>query len=124
MTMEPLVPHPKVTPLSPGRHAWQLTVDEETQELLDYAQALLGDAVPSGDVPEVLKRSLLSLVQEIEKKKFAKSARLGRRRSAASGRYVSAHVRSTVWQRDGGQCTFVSDKGNAATGARGSSSTT
>ena len=111
MTMEPLVPHPKVTPLSPGRHAWQLTVDEETQELLDYAQALLGHAVPSGDVGAVLKRSLRSLVQEIEKKKFAKCARLGQRRGAATGRYVPAKVRSTVWQRDGGQCTFISEKG-------------
>ena len=111
MAMEPLAPRPKVTPLSPGRHAWQVTVDEETQELLDYAQALLGDAVPSGDVEEVLKRSLRSLVQEIEKTKFAKSARLGRRRGAATGRYVPAHVRGTVWQRDGGQCTFVSEKG-------------
>ena len=119
ISKEPLAQRPKVAPLSPGRYAWQVTVDEETQELLGYAQALLGHAVPSGDLATVLKRSLRSLVQEIEKKKFAKCARLGQRRGSTTSRYVPARVRATVCQRDGGQCTFVSDKGKRCEERRG-----
>ena len=116
--MEPLPPRAKVAPLSPSRYALQVTVDEETHELLRYAQALLGHAVPSGDVAAVLKRALGSLAQELEKKKFAKSARLRTGQGTATGRYVPVAVRSTVWQRDGGQCTFVSEKGKRCEGGR------
>jgi 5-methylcytosine-specific restriction endonuclease McrA len=101
----------KLAPLSPERFAWQVTVDRETHELLRYVQSLLGHAVPSGDVATVLKRSLNLMAQHLEQQKFARSARSRPRRSHANGRYVPAEIRRTVWQRDGGQCTFVSEKG-------------
>ena len=101
----------KLTPLSPERFALQVTIDQETYQQLRYAQSLLGHALPSGDVAKVLKRALDSLVQELERRKFAKSARSRPRRSHANGRYVPAEVRRSVWQRDSGQCTFVSEDG-------------
>ena len=76
-----------------------------------YAQALLGHAVPSGDVAQVLKRAMNALVRELERDKFAKSARSRPSRGTDDPRYVPADVRRTVWQRDGGQCTFVSEHG-------------
>ena len=108
----PLVSRTKLAPLSPGRYALQLTVDQATYDQLRYAQALLGHAVPSGAVEQVLKRALDSLVQQLEQQKFARSARSRpRQQSSAAGRHVPAEIRRTVWQRDGGQCTFVSDRG-------------
>ena len=104
-------PRAKFTPLSPGRFALQATVNRNTYEQLRYAQSLLGHAVPSGDVAAVLERVLDLAVAVLEQKKFAKCARSRPRRSSANGRYVPAEIRRTVWQRDGGQCTFVSDKG-------------
>jgi hypothetical protein len=101
----------KLAPLSPGRIGLQVTVDQETHDLLRYAQALLGHALPSGDVATVLKRALGSLVRELEQQKFARSARSRPQHSRAHGRYIPAEVRRTVWQRDGGQCTFVSERG-------------
>lgn len=113
---EPVVPVPpapraKLAPLSPGRFAWQVTVDQETQDQLRYAQSLLGHSVPSGDVATVLKRALGSLVRELEQQKFGKCARSRPRRSSANGRYVPTEIRRKVWQRDGGQCTFVGEQG-------------
>jgi 5-methylcytosine-specific restriction endonuclease McrA len=86
-------------------------MDQNMYEQLRYAQSLLGHALPSGDVMKVLERALGSLVRELEQKKFARCARSRPRRSSANGRYVPAEIRRTVWQRDGGQCTFVSEKG-------------
>ena len=108
---EPLSSRAKLAPLSPGRFALQVTIDEETHEALRYAQALLGHSVPSGDVAAVLKRAALALVQMLEKQKFAKSERSRPQRGDAKGRYLPAAVRKAVWERDGGQCTFVSEKG-------------
>jgi 5-methylcytosine-specific restriction endonuclease McrA len=104
-------PRARIAPLSPGKFALQATMRQEMYEKLRYAQALLGHALPSGDVMQVLERGLDSLVEGLEKKKFAKCVRSRPRRSSANDRYVPAEIRQKVWQRDGGQCTFVSEKG-------------
>jgi hypothetical protein len=114
----PAAPRAKITPLSASHFEMRLTIDRETQEQLRYAQALLGHAVPSGDVAQVLKRALNALVQQLEQKRFAKCVRSRKSssqgppgRSAAEGRYIPASIRRAVWQRDHGQCTFVSSTG-------------
>jgi 5-methylcytosine-specific restriction endonuclease McrA len=102
----------RITPLSPGRFSLQLTVNQTTHDLLRCSQSLLGHAVPSGDVSQVIERALGELVEKLEKQKFAKCARSRTGRGTANGRYVPADVRRAVWERDGGQCTFVSDRGH------------
>jgi 5-methylcytosine-specific restriction endonuclease McrA len=107
----PLPQRAKPAPLSPGRYALQVTVDQETYEQLRHAQALLGHSVPSGDVAEVLKRALNSLVHELERRKFARCVRPRQSGGIAKGRHIPAAVRRAVEERDGGQCTFVSETG-------------
>ncbi len=108
------VPHAKLSPLSPGRFALQLTLAQETHDKLRHAQALLGHAVPSGDLAQVLDRALDALIATLEQRRFAPSARSRSvpRRRAENSRYVPAAIRRMVWQRDGGQCTFVGDMGH------------
>ena len=52
-----------------------------------------------------------SLVHDLEKQKFAATCRARPGRRSANVRCVPAAVRRAVWLRDGGQCTFVSDRG-------------
>jgi 5-methylcytosine-specific restriction endonuclease McrA len=107
----PVPARAKPVPLSPGRFALQVTVDQATHDQLRYAQALLGHSVPSGDVAEVLKRALDALVEKLEKQKFANSSRSRKQRVTAKGRHIPAAVRRAVWKRDSGKCTFVGEKG-------------
>jgi 5-methylcytosine-specific restriction endonuclease McrA len=81
---------------------------------LRYAQALLGHALPSGDLAQVLDRALDSLIARLEQRRFAATARTrpSRRRRTEDTRYVPAAIRRMVWQRDGGRCTFVSESGH------------
>src|SRR5947207_880098 len=109
--MEPLAARASVAPLSPGRFALQVTVDQEAYEQLRYVQALLGHAVPSGDVAQVLKQALNSLARELEQKRFARSARYRPSRGSGNVRHVPPQVRRQVWERDGGRCTFTSATG-------------
>jgi hypothetical protein len=111
LQMETPLQRTRLSPLSAERYEWRLTVDKETQERLRYAQALLGHAAPSGDVPQVLKRALDALVRQLEKHKFANTSWSRPQRGPARGRHVPSEVKRTVWQRDGGQCTFVSEQG-------------
>ena len=105
---------PRVTPLAPERFALQLTMDQATHDKLRYAQALLGHAVPSGDLSQLLGRALDALIHVLEKRKFGAAARtrpVGSR-GKSDERYIPVSVRSEVWRRDGGQCTFTSEAGH------------
>lgn len=101
----------RVAPSSPGRFTLQLTMGQTTHDLLRYAQSLLGHTVPSGDVEAVLQRALREMVERLEKQKFAAAVRPRPQRGSTSSRHIPAEVQRAVWKRDGGRCTFVSDKG-------------
>ena len=92
----------------------QLTISQDTHDKLRYAQALLGHALPLGDLAQVLDRALDALIAKLEQRKFAAAAqsRPAARRGKGNERHIPAAVRRTIWQRDGGRCTFVSDKGH------------
>src|SRR5438552_4161181 len=111
--VEARVPRAKVAPVAFERFALQVTIEQDTHDKLRYAQALLSHQLPSGDIAQVVDRALDALIAELEKQKFAATAR-PRRHSCRSGlnpRYIPAHVKRAVWERDQGQCTFVSDTG-------------
>ena len=71
----PVAPRPRVTPLAPERFALQLTISQRAHDNLRYAQALLGHAVPSGDLAQVLERALEALIERLEKRRFAAASR-------------------------------------------------
>jgi 5-methylcytosine-specific restriction endonuclease McrA len=103
---------PGVKPLAPQRFAVQFTMSQSARDKLQYAQELLGHPVASGNIAEIFERALDALIPELEKQKFA-ATRQPRRsaRSSEDPRHIPAHVRRAVWERDGGQCTFVSESG-------------
>jgi 5-methylcytosine-specific restriction endonuclease McrA len=107
-------PRPRLTPLAPGRVALQVTITQETRELLRRAQELLGHTRESGEIPDVLNRALKLLVRALENRRFAECDRPNPKRERASrkARHMPAHVRREVWRRDGGRCTFVGENGH------------
>ena len=102
---------PRITPFSPGRFALQLTMGQVTHDLLREAQALLGHAVPSGDIEAVLQRALGEMVKQLRKEKYAETARPCPQQGSTNSRYIPAEVKRAVLKRDDGRCTFVSDSG-------------
>ena len=110
----------KLSPLGASRFALQVTISQATRDKLRRAQELLGHQIPSGDLAQVLDRALDSLIDKLERRKFAKTDKPARapgtgvvsRRRAREGRHVPAKVRKAVCERDQGQCTFVSESGH------------
>jgi hypothetical protein len=104
----------KPEPALPERFLLKLAISKSTHDKLRYAQALLSHAVPTGELAQVLDRALDALIPQLERRKFgAMTGRPSRRRTVTSirKRHVPAHVRRAVWERDEGQCTFVSASG-------------
>ena len=108
----PQEPFTRVAPLAPQRFALQTTLDQETHDLLREAQELLSHQIPSGEVSEVLKRTLRIAVGTLRTQKFAATDQPRKGRSSQAPRHIPASVKRAVWERDQGQCAFVSDSGH------------
>ena len=122
--LAPLPPGPagppvraRVAQLAPGRFGVQFTFDEDAYRTLCEVQALLGHAAPAGDVAAVIHRALAFYKAHLEKRKYAATGRPHRHagRGSVNPRYIPAEVKRAVWQRDGGQCTFVTTTGRRCT---------
>jgi hypothetical protein len=103
---------PEVVPLSPQRYRVQFTVGQSTHEKLRRAQDLLRREIPDGDPGTIFDRALTLLLEETARKKLAATSK-PRAGGVGAGRprHIPAHVKRTVWRRDGGRCAFVSPRG-------------
>ena len=64
-------PRARLAPLAPQRFALQVALSQQAHDKLRYAQELMGHAVPSGDIAQVLERALDALTVQLERRKFA-----------------------------------------------------
>ena len=110
-------PRGVVTPLAPQRYKIQFTARQDLRDKLEQAQELLRHQIPDGDLAQIFDRALSLLVAEVKKKRFGVGrARRARKASKskqgkARSRHIPAHVKRTVYERDGGRCTFVDATG-------------
>jgi len=107
------VPEPAAQPPADLLEHFRLhvTIEGATYDKLRRAQQLLGHSVPSGQVAAVLDRALDVLIEQLEKRKFAATARTRRPTKASPNqRHIPAHVRRQVRERDKG-CTFPKPNG-------------
>jgi hypothetical protein len=101
-----------VRPLAEDRYEVRITVSAATREKLRRATDLLRHAIPDGDAAQIIERALTTLLDDLARKKLAATTRPRPvKGGAASTRHVPAHVKRTVWLRDGGRCAFVSGSG-------------
>jgi hypothetical protein len=114
------VPRPEPRPaiiasLAPERYKVQFTVTRETHDKLRLVQDLLRHAVPNGDPAVIFDRAITVLLAELERKKFAQTARSRRVGNAKSdSRHVPAAVKREVWKRDDGRCAFIGTDGRCS----------
>jgi hypothetical protein len=115
----PAKPREVIRPLAADRYEVRFTISAAGREKLRLATDLLRHAVPEGDTGDIVERALTALLEQLARKKFASTAQPRPARQAAPGtRHVPAHVRRTVWLRDGGRCAFMG-KGNRRCPERG-----
>lgn len=105
-------PRAVVAPLAPERYLIKVTISREAHEQLRRAQDLLRHALPTGDPAAIVERALAVLVDQLERRRLAKSvAPRSTVRAVANSRRVPASIRRLVWDRDAGQCAFVGAHG-------------
>jgi choline dehydrogenase-like flavoprotein len=101
-----------VAPLSPKRYQIRVTVDEETHATLVRLQDLLSHQIPDRDPAVIISRALELLLEQTLARNVAATKKPRAAKAAKTrNRHIPAAVRREVWQRDGGQCAFVDQKG-------------
>jgi hypothetical protein len=112
-------PRTRIEPLSEARYGVQLAASAELKAKLERACDLMRHRNPMGDLGVVIDAALDLLLAKLEKERLGKvmAPRAPAKSSAASrsagprARAIPARVRRAVFERDGEQCTFVSESG-------------
>jgi hypothetical protein len=89
-----------------------IALEAGANDKLEYARALLSQRMPLGSASTILEYALDEIIAQEEKRKFAATEKpKSAHRRSRRARHIPAQVKRTVWRRDRGQCTFVSESG-------------
>ena len=102
-------PPATVKPIAAQRFSLQVTLDGATHAKLRKAQDLLSHV--TRDIGEVIERALSALIEELEKRRFAKTDHPRLSQKSARPRHIPAHVKRAVYMRDAGRCAFIAGDG-------------
>ena len=108
----------RVTPIAPGRYELVAVIDQAAHDRLMDSKDLLGHAVPSGALVEVLQRAIALQHEHLRKRRCAAtdrprtSADEAATRPSTDPRQIPAAVQRAVCERDGDQCAYVSPDGH------------
>lgn len=104
----------RLTPIAPGCFELVALLGQEAHDQLVASRDLLGHAVTSGELLEVLERAIALQFEHLRRRRCGAA---GRPRNVPPGaasnpRHVPNAVRRAVWERDGGRCAFVAADGH------------
>ena len=108
----------RIEPIGPGQFELVAVLGQEAYDQLEASRELLGHAVPSGALIEVLERAIALQHEHLRKRRCAATDRPrtsvddAATRPGTNPRQVPAAVERAVWKRDGGQCAYVSLEGH------------
>jgi 5-methylcytosine-specific restriction endonuclease McrA len=103
----------EIRPLAAERYHVRFTTSAAVIDKLRQAQDLLGHAVRSGEVGEVIERALDALLDQLQRRKYAATDRPREsQRIVLDERHIPAAVKRAVWLRDGGRCAFIGKHGH------------
>src|SRR5712692_3215698 len=106
---------PAIAPLSEETFKIQFTASRALRDKLRLAQDLLRHRVPDGDLASIFEKSLDLLIDQVKKERFATGRRprppLTQTEQGPASRHIPDVIKRTVYERDGGRCTFTDEGG-------------
>src|SRR5262245_54033453 len=105
-------------PLSGTSWSVQFTANAELHGKIERARELTSHALPSGDLATLFERALDELIEKETKRRLGAGKPRKRRQLSPDSRHIPVEIVRLVWERDGGQCTFVDDQGRRCSDRR------
>ena len=108
--------HSVVQPLAEEIFRVQFTASKRLRDKLREAQDLLRHQVRDGDLAVVLEKAVDLLIEDVKKKRFAVGRKARSNLTPVEGekartRHIPDAVKRAVYERDGGRCAFVDERG-------------
>jgi hypothetical protein len=104
-----------IASLAPELYSVHFTASRGFRDKMEELRALLRHRVPNGDLATILDLALTALIEKVKKERFG----VGRKprsekipEGPAKGRDIPDAIKRAVYERDGGQCTFVGTDGS------------
>ena len=105
-----------VAPLSEATFKIQFTATRGFHDKLREAQGLLRHRIPDGDVATILESALDALLETVRKQRFGVGCKprsvAAKDETEPASRYIPMAIRRAVFERDGGRCTFIDERGH------------
>jgi len=113
----------RVEPLSADRFAIRFTADTQFLQLLEQVRDLASHRDASGELLSTMKAGLTAYRRELLKRRFAvgtkpRATKTAAQRTTGSRQAAPAAVAREVYERDGGQCTYVAPDGRRCSSRR------
>ncbi len=97
---------------APGEHEVRLTLTQQERDALRRVQDLLSNTDWAQDPAAIYAKAIELLEERLLKDKLGAKKSEQTEDTVGNGRRIPKAVRSAVWQRDGGCCSFVSADGH------------
>jgi hypothetical protein len=109
----PVRPPFRVEPVSKDQWLLQGRLADRVKQKIERARELASHAIPSGKWEEVIEAALDCYIEQLEKRRAARTEkpRAGKK-EPKNRRTISAEVRRSVSERDGGQCAWIGAEGH------------
>ena len=98
-------------PLSATSYRVEFTASAELYAKIERATELLSHTVPGGELATVFERALDALIESEMRRRTGAGKPRKQRPLKLDSRHVPLELAGQVWERDGGQCTFVDAEG-------------
>jgi hypothetical protein len=103
----PIKPRAQLEPLSASSYRVEFTANAELVAKIEQAQELLSHTLPSGELPALFERAIDALIERELRRRRGTGRPRPRRAQKPGSRHIPVEVARVVWERDGGQCTYV-----------------
>lgn len=105
-------PRPEILkPLSQERYKIQLTGSERFKNKLERAKEILRHQFPEGRLEDILEEALDLLLEKKDPQLKFKQENEKKPSRNFRTRHIPQEIKQEVWQRDDGQCSFISEDG-------------
>jgi 5-methylcytosine-specific restriction endonuclease McrA len=100
------------------RYRFSFEGSRELKETLDRARAVMWHKVPAGTLETVVLEAVADYLRRHDPMREVRAGCKRKRVVSRSPRAIPRSLRSVVWRRDGGRCTFTSEHGKQCEATR------